>query len=60
MLSFSFQAGNPCLALSKLLLLFTIHLFDVTVADNVAYLEFVDECTEVEFGVVESILVIAE
>ena len=52
--------SDPCLALSKLLLLFTIHLFDVTVADNVAYLEFVDECTEAEFGVVESILVIAE
>ena len=35
------------------LLLFTIHLFDVSVADKVAYFEFVDECTEVGFGVVD-------
>ena len=42
------------------LLLFTIHLFDVTVTDKVADLKLVDECTEVEFGVVESFLVIAE
>ena len=52
--------SDPCLALSKLLLLFTIHLFDLTVADKVANLKLVDERTEVEFGVVESILVIAE
>ena len=42
------------------LLLFTIHRFDVSVADKVAYSKLVDECTEDEFGVVESILVIAE